>query len=81
MKKEGPPMVADIGVLASDDPVAIDQASLDLVTAAEPLGGNAPAGSDKFRAARPDRDGTLQLETGERIGLGSREYRLVKVDV
>ncbi len=80
MKKEGPPMVADIGVLASDDPVAIDQASLDLVTAAEPLGENAPAGCDKFRAARPDRDGILQLETGERIGLGSREYRLIKVE-
>ncbi len=81
MRNEGPPMVADIGVLASTDPVAIDQASLDLVTAAEPLGDNAPAGSDKFLKVRPDRNGAGQLEIGERIGLGKREYRLEKVVV
>ena len=79
MKNEGAPMVEDIGVLASDDPVAIDQACLDLVTAAEPLGDNAPAGKDKFKKIRPERDGTLQLVTGERIGLGSRDYELVRV--
>ncbi len=79
MKNEGPPMVEDIGVLASSDPVALDQASLDLVTAAEPLGNNAPAGEDKFRHIRPDRNGELQLAAGEDIGLGSRSYRLVQV--
>lgn len=80
MRNEGAPMVADLGVLASSDPVAIDQASLDLVTATEPLGANAPAGEDKFLKVRPDRDGKLQLEIGERIGLGKREYELVKVN-
>ena len=79
MRNEGPPMVADLGVLASGDPVAIDQASLDLVTAAEPVGDNAPAGKDKFRHVRPDRNGTLQLETGERIGLGKRAYELIRI--
>lgn len=79
MKNEGPPMVEDIGVLASNDPVAVDQASLDLVTAAEPLGENAPAGSDKFRKVRPDRNGTMQLEIGRRLGLGSREYTLLRI--
>lgn len=79
MRNEGAPMVDDIGVLASNDPVAIDQASLDLVTAASPLGDNAPAGRDKFLGVRPERDGRLQLEIGERIGLGTREYRLEKV--
>lgn len=79
MKNEGPPMVGDIGVLASSDPVAIDQASLDLVTAACPVNSNAASGQDKFLHIRPDRDGKEQLRTGEKIGLGSREYRLVKV--
>lgn len=81
MKNEGPAMVKDIGVLASSDPVAIDQASLDLVTAAEPLGDNAAAGSDKFVHVRPERQGTKQLEIGEEIGLGKREYFLETVNV
>jgi uncharacterized protein len=79
MKNEGPPLVKDIGVLASNDPVAIDQASLDLVTAAEPTEGNARAGADKFKAIRPDRNGELQLEIGESIGLGTRSYQLIQV--
>ncbi len=76
----GNPIVADIGVLASLDPVAIDQASLDLVTSAETIEGSpvsCPAGEDKFKALRPGITGTKALETGEKIGLGSREYRLV----
>ncbi len=79
MRNEGPPLVKDIGVLASSDPVAIDQASLDLVTAASPLDDNAAAGFDKFLKIRPDRDGNEQLRIGEKIGLGKREYRLVTV--
>lgn len=82
MRNAGNPIVADIGVLASRDPVAIDQASLDMVTAAATTGGSpvdSPAGTDKFRAHRPQTDGTKALEIGERIGLGSREYRLVSV--
>lgn len=79
MKNERSPMVNDIGVLASSDPVAIDQASLDLVTAAAPLEQNAPAGLDKFLHIRPDRDGKEQLRIGEKIGLGNRKYRLVEV--
>jgi uncharacterized Fe-S center protein len=34
---------------------------------------------DKFRAFRPDVDGTLQLETAQMLGLGSREYTLTEV--
>jgi uncharacterized Fe-S center protein len=73
-------MVADIGVLASKDPVALDHASLDMVTAAETIPGSSvacPAGTDKFRAYRPQTVGTAALERGERIGLGSREYRII----
>ncbi|PIE52481.1 4Fe-4S ferredoxin [Candidatus Fermentibacteria bacterium] len=79
MKNEGPPMVNDIGVAVSSDPVALDQACLNMVTAAEPIGDNAPAGRDKFRHKRPERNGELQLEIGEAIGLGSREFKLTEV--
>lgn len=79
MKNEGPPMVNNIGVLASCDPVGIDQASLDLVTAADPLGDNAEAGHDKFLKRRPDRDGREQLCAAEKLGMGSRAYQLVMV--
>lgn len=80
--KGGNPMVDDIGVLASSDPVALDQASLDMVTAAETIQGSpisCPAGADKFRALRPKIDGSTALAIGEAIGLGKREYRLVRV--
>ncbi len=79
MKNEGPPIVNDIGVVACSDPVAIDQACLDLVTEAIPREGNAKAGTDKFLQIRPDRDGREQLRIGEEIGLGNIEYRLVKI--
>jgi hypothetical protein len=81
MADTGRPLVDDIGVLASTDPVAIDTASLDLVTKApcpptSPLAGKAGPGDEKFAALRPHTNGPLQLEHGERIGLGTRTYTL-----
>lgn len=76
-----PPLVGDIGVLASRDPVAIDQASVDLV-AAQPPNPLSPhlrgieAGEDKFRKVHKGIDWTVQLEHAERLGLGSRSYQL-----
>ncbi|MBW2645425.1 MAG: DUF362 domain-containing protein [Deltaproteobacteria bacterium] len=75
------PIVRDIGILASSDPVAIDQASFDLVNQEDGVKGCAlPAsckpGEDKFRALYPKVDGTIQLNYAEKIGLGSREYEL-----
>jgi hypothetical protein len=70
MAHAGAPIVPDLGILVSDDPVAVDQASLDLVNGVP----DGPA--DRFLALRPDRDGTVQLEYGQSIGLGSREYAL-----
>jgi uncharacterized Fe-S center protein len=68
----GSPFVArDIGFAASLDPVALDQAVLDLVLKAE--------GQSLDRIAYPDLDGTVQLEHGERIGLGRRHYSLVEL--
>jgi uncharacterized Fe-S center protein len=78
------PVVPDIGFLASTDPVAIDQASFDLVKAAavwpgSMLDGKAAAGDDKFTAMHPNTRSELQMEHGQEIGLGSREYELVRL--
>ena len=64
-----PPIVPDIGILASMDPVAIDQASADLVN----------QGDDKFRVLYPNVDWTIQLDYAEKIGLGSRQYEIIKI--
>jgi uncharacterized Fe-S center protein len=65
------PAISDIGILASRDIVAIEQASLDLV--------NEKAGKDFFRDLYQTMDWTEQLEYAEKKGLGSREYQLVKL--
>ncbi|MDD5223378.1 MAG: DUF362 domain-containing protein [bacterium] len=79
-----PPIVSDLGVLASTDPVAIDQASIDLVNRAEALPGSGlksgrESGGDKFRGLHPRVPYELQLEWAEKIGLGQRAYQLIKV--
>lgn len=78
------PIVADIGILAATDPVAIDQASVDLVNAQAALPGsclqkNTGPGEDKFRGLYPKVDGSIQLAYAEAIGLGKRAYTLKKV--
>ena len=66
------PEIHDIGVLASTDPVAIDQASIDLAFAAE--------GSKSLVERVNSRNGLHTLEYAEKIGLGSRKYELVEID-
>lgn len=78
------PVVPDLGFLASTDPVAIDQAAFDLVKAApvwpgSALDGKAGPGTDKFAALHPGSLPELQMEHGQRIGLGSRDYELVRL--
>ncbi|MBU0928806.1 MAG: DUF362 domain-containing protein [Spirochaetes bacterium] len=78
------PLVPDLGFLASTDPVAIDQAAFDLVKAApvwpgSALDGKAAAGDDKFTALHPETRSELQMSHGELIGLGSRDYELVRI--
>lgn len=78
-------IVPDIGVVASLDPVAIDQAAYDLVNeapvaeAAE-LSDGYHAGSDKFRDLHPDVDPTVQLKHAEELGLGTRDYELIETE-
>jgi uncharacterized Fe-S center protein len=59
----------DVGILASDDPVALDQACVDLVI-------QASGGIDPFRATHPSVDWSIQLSCAEELGLGNRDYRL-----
>jgi uncharacterized Fe-S center protein len=82
------PMVSNIGIAASFDPVAIDQACADLVKAAPALPaskicdehpGNDLTGEDKFKHAAPNTDWEAGLEHGEKIGLGTRDYELIKI--
>ena len=58
----------DLGVLASRDPVAVDQAVLDLT--------KERFGRSLAEEGWPKIDACIQLEHGQRIGLGSRAYRL-----
>ncbi|MGQ9824371.1 MAG: DUF362 domain-containing protein [Desulfotomaculales bacterium] len=77
------PVVRDIGILASLDPVAIDQAAVDLVNKEEGLSGSRLAGCgegvDKFGTLWPKANWERQLAYAQEVGLGSREYNLVKI--
>ncbi|MBR1380053.1 MAG: DUF362 domain-containing protein [Alphaproteobacteria bacterium] len=66
------PDIHDIGILASTDPVALDQASFDMVSNA--------AGREKLMERISDRHGVHTLETAAEIGLGSRKYKLINID-
>ena len=69
------PCMADIGVLASLDPVAIDQACIDLVYAAKDDPGQA-----HFLERVESRHGIHTIEAAAELGFGSRAYELVCVD-
>ncbi|MCD6515996.1 MAG: DUF362 domain-containing protein [Candidatus Aminicenantes bacterium] len=70
MCKGASPFMDDIGILASLDPVALDQASVDIV--------NERNGKDII-TEKTGVDWSVQLEHGEKIGLGRREYRLIEI--
>jgi uncharacterized Fe-S center protein len=79
------PIVNNLGILASTDPVAIDQASVDLINEAPGLAGSKLSqqalepGADKLRALYPKIDWSRQLAYAEELGLGTRRYELVEV--
>ncbi len=66
------PDMHDIGILASTDPVALDQACIDLIYGA--------ADGDSLIRRIERQDGLHTLAYAEEIGLGSRTYRLVNID-
>ena len=67
------PCIADIGILISDDPVAIDQACLDLVYACT------DPGKPHLLERIESRHGVHTLEVAAEHGIGSREYELIEV--
>lgn len=78
------PIVPDIGILGSFDPVAIDQASVDLINNQTGLKNSAltssfRTGEDKFRSLNPNIDWEVQLRYAQKLGLGDRDYELVKI--
>lgn len=66
------PAVEDVGIVASRDIVAVEQASIDLV--------NEKAGKDLFQELYPAANWPGQLEYAEKMGLGTRAYELVRLD-
>lgn len=71
------PQMKDIGILASTDPVALDQACLDLVYAAVPTEGN----DNRPLIERIERQhGLHTVDYAEQIGLGCRKFELVSLD-
>ena len=68
------PCMKDIGILASVDPVAIDQACLDLVYSSN------DKGKDHLIKRIESRNGVHTIETAFDIGLGNREYELINID-
>jgi uncharacterized Fe-S center protein len=78
------PIVNDIGICASTDPVALDQACADLVNGAQGNQNTAlltgiEAGGDKFRGVHPEVDWEVQLDHAQKLGIGTRRYNLVNV--
>ncbi len=68
------PCMKDIGILASLDPVALDQACIDLIYNSTDLG------RDTLVERIESRNGLLILESAEKQQIGSREYELIKID-
>lgn len=78
------PIVPDIGILASKDPVALDKASYDLVNQSVGIQGtqlkeNLESGCDKFKGLRHNTEGYIQISYAEELGMGSADYELVEI--
>lgn len=80
------PIAPDVGMFASFDPVALDQACADAVLALPPLPGSVLFDEgydcncgDLFHVAHPDTDWRVCLEHAEKIGIGTRQYELIKI--
>jgi uncharacterized Fe-S center protein len=69
------PCMKDIGILASLDPIAIDQACIDLVNASD------DPGKEHFLERVNSRNGVHTIEKAAELGFGSREYELIEVNL
>ncbi|MEZ7196641.1 DUF362 domain-containing protein [Pseudodesulfovibrio karagichevae] len=83
------PILPNLGMFASFDPLALDQACVDACMKAEPLPGSQLAKNlakkgfvdhhDHFTNSRPESEWKTCLDHAEKIGLGTREYELIVV--
>ena len=83
------PILPDLGMFASFDPLALDQACVDACLAADPMPNSQLSDNlarpgfvdrhDHFRNSRPESEWQACLEHAEKIGLGTRAYDLVVV--
>ena len=83
------PILPNLGMFASTDPLALDQACVDACLAAAPLPGSKlsdnlatpgfEAADDHFTNSTPESEWRTCLEHAEKIGLGTRDYELVRM--
>jgi hypothetical protein len=69
-------VVADVGILASYDPVAIDKASLDLIDQAPVVPGATEARPPDLLGKMHGVSSLIQLRVAEKLGMGSLGYEL-----
>lgn len=67
----GKPIASDIGIFASTDPVALEQACYDAVYK--------DMGHDVFKETHPNVNGTRIIDYAEELGIGSKDYELIKL--
>jgi hypothetical protein len=72
----GKPVVADVGILASHDPVAIDKASLDLIDQAPLIPGATDARPPDLLGKIHEVSSLIQLRVAGKLGMGSLDYEL-----
>ena len=72
--QQGDPVISDIGICASTDPVAIDQACIDIIWNSN------EEGTEKLKERVDTREGRHILEYSESLGLGSTKYELINID-
>jgi hypothetical protein len=68
------PCMKDIGILASTDPIAIDQACIDFVY------NSSDPGKDHLIERIESRNGLLTIEASSELGFGNKEYELISID-
>ncbi len=75
----GQPVVQDVGIAFSLDPVAVDKASLDLIDRAPRIGGATSANPPDLLGNMHHTDSLIQLRTAEKLGIGTLAYELISI--
>lgn len=76
LPKQHEPKIKDVGILASTDPVALDQACLDIIFRMTPSEGNDPK---PLQERITKKHGQHTVVHAERIGLGTRRYKIIQI--